>query len=94
MKNQNGQLCRFILLFFLRDTLRNGSSAMKVMGGLVGAVVVRPLASQNIPSSITAGDEHVLVVTNVIATQTVDTEGGARFCTLVTFNQNIMNRRL
>jgi len=52
----------------------HGSSAFQLMGGLVGAMVVDPVASDNVPESISGADSHVLVITKLMLEQ--ETSGG------------------
>lgn len=41
----------------------HGSSSLQVMGGLVGALIVAPSGSENLPASISAADAFPMVVT-------------------------------
>eukprot|EP00961_Rhodomonas_salina_P119448 1607172-Rhodomonas_salina.1 len=62
-------------LFWYHDHT-HGSSALRVMGGLVGAIVVKPLGTgQNIPASIYSANAHVLVLTAFVKAQYKDTNG-------------------
>lgn len=49
----------------------HGSSAFQLMGGLVGALIVDPVPDDNIPSSITSGDSHTIVITKLMLEQEV-----------------------
>eukprot|EP00854_Cymbomonas_tetramitiformis_P011476 gene11476-13561_t len=53
----------------------HGSSTLKVMGGLVGAVIIRPSGAENIPASISSGEEHLLVISQLIVAQAKDADG-------------------
>jgi FtsP/CotA-like multicopper oxidase with cupredoxin domain len=50
----------------------HGSSTLQLMGGLAGALIVKPATVDNIPSSITNADSFLLVVTNLIFAQEAD----------------------
>lgn len=54
----------------------HGSTTLQLMGGLVGALIVEPSASnrENIPSSIHSATSHLLVITRIIFVQ--ETSGG------------------
>ena len=54
----------------------HGSSTYQIMGGLVGALIVEPLPSQNIPASITDADQYIMVLTHLKFDQEVSTRTG------------------
>ena len=47
----------------------HGSSAFQLMGGLVGAMIVDPVPSDNVPTSISQSDSHVIVITKLMLEQ-------------------------
>ena len=52
-----------------------GASAMQIMGGLFGAIIIEPSGLENIPSSITDSDNHLIVISDMILIQ--ETRDGA-----------------
>jgi FtsP/CotA-like multicopper oxidase with cupredoxin domain len=48
---------------------------MRVMGGLAGAIIVRPSGKENLPSSITDAEEYVLVLHKMNVGQAKDNNG-------------------
>jgi FtsP/CotA-like multicopper oxidase with cupredoxin domain len=61
-------------IFWYHDHV-HGGSALRVMGGLHGAIVIRPSGEENIPSSITNGDEEILVLSPMNVAQLKDNNG-------------------
>lgn len=55
----------------------HGSSALQIMGGLAGALIVAPDDSFNLPNAITSWTSHVLVFTYIQFEQSVGTLSGS-----------------
>ena len=49
----------------------HGSSTFQLMSGLVGALIVDPVDSNNVPTSISDADSHVIVITKLMLEQEV-----------------------
>ena len=54
----------------------HGASAMQIMGGLFGAIIVKPSGHENIPASITDSDSHVVVISDMILVQDTEVSTG------------------
>ena len=53
----------------------HGATALAVMGGIAGAIIVRPTPEQNVPESLAVGLEYVMVISTLIVDQEKDARG-------------------
>lgn len=54
----------------------HGSTTFQVMSGMLGALEIKPIPSQNIPESITSADSHLIVLTHIKFNQELGADSG------------------